>query len=445
MQDTGNHLDIQGGCRLKGEVRISGAKNACLPIMAATLLAKGASHIENVPRLKDVFTLADVLKSLGASVEWTGENSLAVDTAQVGCLEPDPDLVNKMRASVLVLGPLFARFGQALIPLPGGCSLGRRPIDLHLAGMESLGATVIENSDSVAVKLSRGRRPRGTNIRLGFPSVGATENILMAATLADGVTVIENAAREPEIADLADFLTLMGAKILGAGETAITVVGANELHPTAHRVIPDRIEAGTYLVAAAMTAGKVTLTDVRPDHLTATVDQLALTGCRLTTEMRSADFPVRMNTIAIEAPDVIRPADVRTLPYPGFPTDVQPQYMALMTRAPGESIFVEKIFERRFLAAGELKRMGADIRVLENCALVNGGRRLMGCEVNAPDIRAAAALLIAGLWAEGTTRLRGLEHLYRGYERPVEKLRALGAVIGESCPAAQKCSEVSGA
>ncbi len=423
MPDTENYLDIQGGASLAGEVVISGSKNACLPILAATLLAKGTSHIENVPKLKDVYTLADVLRSLGAKVKWTGDSSLSVDTSDVSCLEPDPELVKKMRASVLVMGPLFARFGQAMIPLPGGCSLGKRPIDLHLTGMQMLGGTVVEKPDSVMVKLSSGTRPVATNIKLHFPSVGATENIMMASALADGVTIIENAAREPEIIDLADFISEMGAKVLGAGDHTITVVGTETLRATGHRVIPDRIEAGTYLVAGAISGGKITLLDTRPDHMTTLLNQLASTGCKITTE------PDR---ITIDAPDVIRPTDVRTLPYPGFPTDVQPQFMALMVKAAGESLFVEKIFERRFLAADDLIRMGADIRVLENCALINGGKRLTGCEVQATDIRAAAALMIAGIWAEGTTRLKGLEHFYRGYERPIEKLTGLGVKIKDA-------------
>jgi len=420
MPDTNDFLKIDGGKRLEGDVRISGSKNACLPILAATLCAKGVNHIENVPRLRDVFTLSKVLISLGARVKWTSDNSLEIDTTDISCLEPDPDLVKLMRASVLVMGPLFARFGQAMIPLPGGCSLGKRPIDLHLEGMRCLGGTVVENSDSVMVKLIKGTRPEGATIRLNFPSVGATENILMAGALADGITVIENAAREPEIIDLANFLIEMGANIIGAGDPTITIVGTDELRATSHRVIPDRIEAGTYLVATAITGGKATLHDVRPDHMTSPLSHLASTGCKITTEI---------DRITIDAPDVIRPSDIRTLPYPGFPTDIQPQYMALMSKAVGESLFVEKIFERRFLAANELKRLGADIRILENCALVNGGRKLTGCEVNAPDIRAAAALVIAGLWADGTTTMRGLEHLYRGYEKPVEKFKGLGADI----------------
>ncbi|MCX6645557.1 MAG: UDP-N-acetylglucosamine 1-carboxyvinyltransferase [bacterium] len=423
MPDTGNYLTIEGGHRLSGEIGISGAKNSCLPILAATLLVKGACHIENVPRLSDIFNMAKVLRSLGATVNWTGRHSLSIDTSNVSCLEPDPVLVQKMRASVLVLGPLFARFGQAMIPLPGGCSLGKRPIDLHLLGMESLGGFVAENDEAVTVKLTNGRRPVGTTINLNFPSVGATENILMASALAEGTTILNNAAREPEIIDLANLLNKMGAKIVDAGESTIIIVGTSELRPVSHRVIPDRIEAGTYIAATAITAGKVTLTDVCTDHLTSLLQRISSTGCKITTEI---------DKITIDAPDVLRSTDVRTQPYPGFPTDVQPQYMALMTRASGESIFVEKIFERRFLAADELRRMGADIRVIDNCALVNGGRKLTGCEVNAPDIRAAAALLIAGLWADGSTRLKGLGHLYRGYEDPVGKLSALGARIAEN-------------
>ena len=434
MPDTGKHLTIEGGRRLSGEIGISGAKNSCLPILAATLLAKGSSHIENVPRLSDVFNMVEVLRSLGSTVEWTGSHSLAIDTTHVTCLEPDPILVQKMRASILVLGPLFARFGQAMIPLPGGCSLGKRPIDLHLHGMESLGGMVMENGEVITVRLKNGRRPVGTTIDLKFPSVGATENILMAAALADGTTILNNAAREPEIVDLASLLNKMGAKVIDAGESTIIIVGAAELRPASHRVIPDRIEAGTYIAAAAITGGKVTLTDVCTDHLSSVLQKLASTGCKITTEI---------DRVTIDAPDVLRPSDIRTLPYPGFPTDVQPQYMALMTRASGESIFVEKIFERRYLAVDELKRMGADIRVLDNCALVNGGFRLTGCEVTAPDIRAAAALLIAGLWADGSTRLKGLGHLYRGYEDPVGKLNALGARIAENSLVTDTTSGIS--
>jgi UDP-N-acetylglucosamine 1-carboxyvinyltransferase len=435
MPETDNYLEIRGGHRLEGEVRISGSKNACLPVLAATLCTSGTCHIDNVPRLRDVFTLSEVLKSLGAKVRWTGENSLEVDTTHVTCLEPDPELVKLMRASVLVMGPLFARFGQAMIPLPGGCSLGKRPIDIHLIGMQALGAVVVENSNSVTVRMAETSRPQGSTIRLKFPSVGATENILMASALAEGVTVIDNAAREPEIIDLANFLSEMGAKIVGAGESTITVIGTKELTPTDHKVIPDRIEAGTYMVAGAITGGKITLRDVRPDHMASVLSQLSQTGIKVTTEI---------DRITVDAPDVIRPSDIRTLPYPGFPTDIQPQYMALMTKAAGESLFVEKIFERRYLAANELKRMGADIRVLENCALVNGGKKLTGCEVNAPDIRAAAALVIAALWADGSTRMRGLEHLYRGYEHPVEKLSGLGASINGGKDKDLAGSDISG-
>jgi len=433
MPDTRNYLDIPGGARLKGEVGISGSKNACLPIMAATLLTKGTCHLENVPRLSDVFTLAEVLRSLGGKVEWTGDNSLSIDTTNVSCLEPDPELVNKMRASILVLGPLFARFGQAMIPLPGGCSLGKRPIDLHLKGMECLGGTVVDHSDSITVRLLKGGRPKSATCSLNFPSVGATENIMMAAALADGTTVIENAAREPEINNLAEFISSMGAQIKGAGEETITIIGVPELHAADQKIIPDRIETATYLLAGAITGGTVTCVNARHDHLTAILDKLSQTGCRITTES---------SRITIEAPDVLRPTDIRTLPYPGFATDVQPQFMALMAKVPGDSLFVEKIFERRFLAADELKRMGADIRILENCALVSGGKKLTGCEVNAPDIRAAAAILIAGLWADGTTRIRSLVHLYRGYERPVQKLNGLGADIKESLPSKSSTSEI---
>jgi UDP-N-acetylglucosamine 1-carboxyvinyltransferase len=434
MADTEAYVEIMGGPRLSGEIQISGSKNACLPIMAATLLSKGTSHISNVPRLKDVYTLSDVLRSLGASVDWTGEHSLVIDTSGVYRCEPDADLVRQMRASVLVMGPLVARFGHCRLHLPGGCSLGARPIDLHLAGMQKLGAQAEENDEMVAVSLIAGDRPIGTTVHLNFPSVGATENLLMAAALADGTTIIENAAREPEIVDLAEYLLAMGATIVGAGESTITIVGSRELRSANHTVIPDRIEAGTYLAAGAMTAGRVTLRDVRADHMASTLEYLRSTGCRITTEQ---------NRITIEAPDVIRPVDVRTMPYPGFSTDLQPLCMTLMTKACGESLFVEKIFERRFLASEELKRMGADIRVLDNCALVTGGKKLKGAEVSAPDLRAAAGLIVAGLWADGKTRIRGLQHLYRGYEHPVEKLTSLGAIISENHAVPNRCNEPS--
>ena len=422
MVENDSYMEVTGGFRLGGELYISGSKNSCLPIMAATLLATGTSHLENVPRLKDVSTLAKVLISLGAKVEWKSEHSLEIDTSNVASIEPEANLVRQMRASVLVMGPLLARLGRCRIALPGGCSLGKRPIDLHLEGLEKLGALIEENGEHVTLNLKKFRL-EGTTIKLRFPSVGATENIMMAATLAEGTTVIENAAMEPEIVDLATFLNSMGATVVGAGEPSITIVGTKELHPTTHKVIPDRIEAGTFLIAAAMTGGKVTLRDVRPDHLTSVIERLMLTGCKLVTEAER---------ITIEAPDILRPVDIRTLPYPGFPTDLQPPFMTLMTKASGDSLFVEKIFERRFLVADELNRMGADIRVLENCALVHGGKKLKGCPVTAPDIRAAAALVIAGLWAEGVTQVRGLEHLYRGYEQFAEKLTTLGAIINKN-------------
>lgn len=436
MCNTEEYLEIEGGRPLKGELQVSGSKNSCLPIMAASLLVNGTCKIDNVPNLQDVFTLSDVLRSLGAKVEWVDKHSLQIDSSHINQLEPDPDLVRKMRASVLVLGPLLARFGRCHLPLPGGCSLGKRPIDIHLAGLQQLGGVAEADQHSVSVALSKGRRPVGATINLRFPSVGATENILMAAALAEGTTTIENCAREPEIIDLADYLSKMGARIFGAGESTITVIGVKELRPVSHRVIPDRIEAGTYLMAAAITGGLVTLTDVIPEHMTATLEYLTNTGCRIITET---------NRITIEAPDVIRPVDVRTLPYPGFSTDIQPPAMALMTKASGESLFVEKIFERRFLVSDELKRMGADIRVLENCALVCGGKRIKGCEVNAPDIRAAAALIIAGLWADGTTKLKGLAHLFRGYERPVQKLSLLSASIKYSGRYAESQNEQNSA
>jgi UDP-N-acetylglucosamine 1-carboxyvinyltransferase len=436
MSDTLDYLDIEGGRNLSGTIRVSGAKNSCLPIMAASLLTAGTSYIENVPRLRDVFTLIKVLESLNARVDWTGSDSLKIDTIDVNRYEPDISLVRQMRASVLVLGPLVARFGYAVMPSPGGCSLGTRPVDMHFDGMQSLGAIIEPNHEATVIRTDNASKLHGETIRLGFPSVGATENIMMAASLAVGTTTIENAAKEPEILDLAEFLLSMGAIITGAGEDKITITGVSELHPSKHKVIPDRVEAATYMIACGITAGNIKLTNVRPDHMTATLEILSASGCRITTEPE---------TISVDAPDVIRPVDIRTLPYPGFSTDVQPPFMAMMTKASGESIFVEKIFERRLLVANELVRMGAEVRVVENCALVNGGRRLRGCEVNAPDIRAAAALVIGGLWADGRTRIRGLNHLYRGYEDIVSKLRSLGAMVEEGAAPVNSISEASGA
>ena len=418
MDNGGNEiLRIVGGKPLHGVVEISGSKNASLPIMAATLLAKGDFIISNVPDLADVRVFSEVLKCLGCRCNYNSaqifiENSNLTDGA------PDPELVGRMRASVLVMGPLLARFGEIRVPLPGGCSLGPRPIDFHIEGFKKLGAEIIDMNGSLSLCAPKGLK--GAIITLPFPSVGATENLIMAAALASGTTIIENAACEPEISDLANFLTKMGAKIRGAGTPSITIRGASSLHPADYQVIPDRIETASYLMAGLITGGEVTCTKASPFHLSAVIDKLEEAGC---------EIEISDSEVGIDPPKRPKSVGVKTAPYPGFATDVQPMLMAAMSIADGENIFMDTIFTNRFNQVNELRKLGAEIDVINRVALVKGRDKLKAAEVVAPDIRASMAIVIAALKAEGETRIGSLGHLFRGYEKPIEKLRALGADV----------------
>jgi UDP-N-acetylglucosamine 1-carboxyvinyltransferase len=409
---------IEGGTRLCGEVQISGSKNAVLPIMAATLLTAETCVIRHVPDLSDVRFMCRILTSLGAQVEFDG-STLTVCAANITGTG-DYDLIRKMRGSICILGPLLARLRTASVSLPGGCIIGTRPIDLHLKGLRSLGTEIHVEGGYVK---AHAPELNGAHIFLGGragPTVLGTANILMAAALADGITVLESAACEPEIIDLADFLNAMGARIQGAGSPTITITGVRELHGVEHEVIPDRIEAGTFAVAAAASGGEVTLRGARPDHLGAVLDKLQEAGARIDR---------RGGALTVGAGSFLRPVDITTMPYSGFPTDMQAQLMALMCLAPGTSIITERIFESRFMHASELMRLGADIGIEGPSAIVKGGKPLSGAEVMASDLRASAALVIAGIAASGTTQVHRVYHLDRGYERMEVKLEKLGARI----------------
>lgn len=401
---------------LKGTVRVSGAKNAVLPIIAATLLVDGVSVIKSVPNLRDVNVMSDLLRYLGAKVQYDGE-TLVVDATEIKETEAPYNLVNKMRASFLVMGSLLARFNTAKISMPGGCAIGTRPIDLHLKGFKAMGAEIISDHgyiEAAAQKLS------GSKIYLDFPSVGATENIMMAAVLAEGTTTIENAAEEPEIVDLANFLNKMGAKVRGAGTNTIKITGVEKLEAVEHTVIPDRIEAGTYMVAAAMTRGDVFVDNVIIDHIKPVVAKLIEVGC--TVEEHE-------NGVRVIGAQEIMPTNIKTLPHPGFPTDMQSQFMAMLCLAKGKSTITETVFENRFMNVPELIRMGANIEINGKSAIVEGRDRLTGSEVMATDLRAGAALVISGLVAEGETIVKNIYHIERGYVDLVGKLSMLGAEI----------------
>ncbi|MBW1974431.1 MAG: UDP-N-acetylglucosamine 1-carboxyvinyltransferase [Deltaproteobacteria bacterium] len=409
-------LIIEGGVPLNGVVEISGAKNAALPIMASTLLAPGVHKFSNVPRLRDIATMRILLSHMGAVSEHDG-GELTVDTTSVNVLEAPYDLVKTMRASILVLGPLVARYGRARVSLPGGCAIGARPIDLHIKALELLGARVrIERGYVVA----EANRLKGTVITFDQVTVTGTENVMMAAALADGTTVLENAAREPEVEALATYLNRMGAKISGAGTHEITIDGVVELRPSKCRIIPDRIETGTYMVAAGITGGHLVIRHCQPAHLEAVTRKLQLAGLRI--EERNSE-------IEVWGIDNIHSVDVKTWPYPGFPTDMQAQFMALMTLGNGVSVITEQIFENRFMHVPELNRMGANIRLEGRSAIVRGVTELQGAPVMATDLRASASLVLAGLAAEGKTEVSRIYHLDRGYEVLDEKLRKVGARI----------------
>jgi UDP-N-acetylglucosamine 1-carboxyvinyltransferase len=411
---------IQGGRKLEGAVRISGAKNAALPIMAAALLTSDKVELDNIPRVRDIITMAKLLAHMKAHVvaQDVPPSAMAIQTEEISHAEAPYELVKTMRASVLTLGPLLARFGYARVSLPGGCAIGARPIDLHIQALEKMGARMTTEHGYVE---ARAERLRGAEIHFEKITVTGTENILMAATLAEGETALTNAAREPEVSDLAGLLVKMGAQIQGAGTSTIRVRGVNKLHGAAHRVIPDRIEAGTFLIAAAITRGDVTLTDCQPSHLAATIDKLAECGVEVTAK---SDTSLR-----VRVPGKLRAADVITEEYPGFATDMQAQYMALATQADGDSTITETIFENRFMHASEIIRMGANIEIDGRKAIVHGPTPLSGATIIASDLRASASLVLAGLVAENTTYVERVYHIDRGYERIENKLMALGARI----------------
>ena len=411
-----NSYLINGPSPLNGEVNISGAKNAALKIMAASLMVPGEVKLTRVPRITDVALMAEVLTRLGAKVEMI-EDRLSIDSSGDLSEETPYDLVTKMRASIQVLGPLLARLGRARVAMPGGDAIGSRPIDLHLGGLQKMGAKFTSEHGYVE---GIAHRLRGTRVQLDFPSVGATENIVMAAATAEGTTHIENAAREPEIQDLATFLSRCGAQISGAGTPSITIEGVEGLHPAEHEIIPDRIEAGTFAIGAAATRGDVTLKGLRTDHLELLLLKLEEAGA----EIRRGD-----GELGVSMTGRPRPLDLVTLPYPGFPTDLQPLMMVLLAQAEGSSILTENVFEARFLFVDELNRMGCQIRVEGHHAVIKGVEKLSGAPVRAPDIRAGAALVIGGVCAEGHTEVFDIAHIMRGYEDFEAKLRGLGVDI----------------
>jgi UDP-N-acetylglucosamine 1-carboxyvinyltransferase len=415
----GGYMDkivIQGGRVLKGEVRISGAKNAALPILISSLLTDGWNTYSNVPDLKDIQSTKLLLSSLGASIESDGDR-IKINGGGMCNHEASYDLVRKMRASILVLGPLLARLKKARVSLPGGCAIGARPINLHLKGLARLGAVIELKHGYVEASADH---LKGNEIYLDISTVTGTENLMMAAVLAKGVTVLRNAAREPEVVALADVLIKMGAKITGAGTSAITIEGVSSLKPVSVSIIPDRIEAGTFMVSAALTRGDITVLNCEPGHLEAVIHKLRLSGAQVTVEDKS---------IRVQGPDEIASVDVKTLPYPGFPTDMQAQFMVLMSVANGFSIISETIFENRFIHVSELKRMGADVKISGNTAMITGVPSLSGAPVMATDLRASASLILAGLAAVGTTEINRVYHLDRGYETIEKKFARLGAAI----------------
>jgi len=409
-------LAIQGGYRLNGEVRISGAKNAALPIMCASLLTADHLHLSNLPDMHDVTTMVKLLQQMGVQVD-ASVQAATFSASQVDKLEAPYDMVKTMRAAILVLGPLLTRFGEARVSLPGGCAIGSRPVDLHIKGLIAMGAEIhIEHGYIHATA----KRLHGAHICFDLISVTGTENLMMAAVLAEGITVLENAAREPEVVDLANCLIAMGAKIEGAGSDKITIVGVRVLHGASHAVMPDRIESGTFLVAAAATGGHITLTGARADILDSVLDKLREAG---------ALVRVSGDRISLEMNTRPRAVNLRTAPYPAFPTDMQAQFMALNTISEGNSIVVETIFENRFMHVQELQRLGAQIEIEGNTAVIQGCERLEGATVMATDLRASASLVIAGMVAQGETIVDRIYHLDRGYEHIEAKLSALGAKI----------------
>ncbi|PGW57191.1 UDP-N-acetylglucosamine 1-carboxyvinyltransferase [Bacillus thuringiensis] len=409
---------VRGGKRLNGTVRVEGAKNAVLPIIAAALLASdGKNVLSEVPVLSDVYTINEVLRHLNAEVVFEN-NQVTIDSSKELNIEAPFEYVRKMRASVQVMGPLLARNGRARVALPGGCAIGSRPIDQHLKGFEAMGAKVQVGNGFVEAYVEG--ELKGAKIYLDFPSVGATENIMSAATLAKGTTILENAAKEPEIVDLANFLNAMGAKVRGAGTGTIRIEGVDKLYGANHSIIPDRIEAGTFMVAAAITGGDILIENAVPEHLRSITAKMEEMGVKIIEENEG---------VRVIGPDKLKAVDIKTMPHPGFPTDMQSQMMALLLQADGTSMITETVFENRFMHVEEFRRMNADIKIEGRSVIMNGPNSLQGAEVGATDLRAAAALILAGLVSEGYTRVTELKHLDRGYVDFHKKLAALGATI----------------
>lgn len=411
-------LIVRGGKRLAGVVKTSGAKNAVLPIIAASILGNSPSHFDEVPMLEDVRTINEVLKCLGCKISSPAYGELDIDSSVITGCEAPYELVRQMRASFVVMGPLLARMGKARISMPGGCAIGARPIDIHLKAFEALGVRIEQGHGYIEASAPAGLR--GTKIYFDFPSVGATENIMMAASLASGTTIIENVAEEPEVVDLANYINKMGGHVRGAGTDTIRIEGVKELHGTDYTIIPDRIEAGTYMIAAAMTGGDVIIENVLPEHQKALIAKLREAGAFIEEDI---------DKIRVVGPKELKPVSIKTLPYPGFPTDMQPQMMAMLVIANGRSRVTETVFENRFMHVVELNRMGAWIATEGRSAVIDGPYKLTGCDVRATDLRAGAAMILAGLVAEGTTKIGDLHHIDRGYEHIVEKLTSLGADI----------------
>ena len=419
-------LAIQGGNRLNGEVRISGAKNATLPILCAGLLTADELHLGNLPDLQDVVTMRKLLQQLGVAIEVSG-NQAVLSAAHIDKLEAPYDMVKTMRAAILVLGPLVARFGEARVSLPGGCAIGSRPVDLHIKGLQAMGAEIHIEHGYIHAQVPQGNgrrkgggRLKGARIFFDLVSVTGTENLMMAAVLADGLTLLENAAREPEVVDLAHCLIAMGARIEGAGSDTISIAGVEKLHGASHHIMPDRIESGTFLVAAAAAGGDITLTDARADILENVLEKLQDAGAAIQVSGSTINLKMNKRPIAV---------NIRTAPYPAFPTDMQAQFMALNTIADGSAMVIETIFENRFMHVQELRRLGAQIEVEGNTAVIKGCAQLDGATIMATDLRASASLVIAGLIAQGETIVDRIYHLDRGYEHIEAKLSALGAKI----------------
>lgn len=411
-------LIVKGGNRLVGTVKTSGAKNAVLPIIAASILGTSPSRLDEIPALEDVRTICAVLECLGIKVDASEPHTLKIDSREITFCEAPYELVRSMRASFLVMGPLLARKGYARISQPGGCAIGTRPIDLHLKGFEALGVKIEQGHGYIEASAPEGMT--GANIYLDFPSVGATENIMMAAAMASGTTVLENPAEEPEIVDLANYLNQMGARVRGAGTNVITIEGVSELHGVQHSVIPDRIEAGTYMIAAAMTGGDVIIENVLPEHQKPLIAKLREAGALVEEDI---------DRIHVVGSGKLKAVDIKTLPYPGFPTDMQAQMMAMLSVAEGRSKITETVFENRFMHVVELNRMGANITTEGRSAVITGPAHLTGCTVRATDLRAGAAMILAGLVAEGATEICDIYHIDRGYEEIAAKLTRLGADI----------------